>query len=175
MEGGGQSIGTWDSKRTLRQIVLWSKRFVRRDINTLEVWANSSVTGHLKRVQAPPGERGSLSRGFRRKKDLCHMTDEQSTTHTCGQAISNFRGHWVGRVFVSPASAGRISYEYGERHLCRWPPPEQVLVQDPVGGRQAGGRRSQLHGSTWVTQGTPILTKFSGKSLSTCSSFSFKR
>lgn len=47
------------------------------------------------------------------------MTDEQSTTRVCGQAVSNFRGHWVGRVFVSPASAGRISYDDGEGHLCR--------------------------------------------------------
>lgn len=149
MRGGGQSNGTWDSKGIFRQIVFWSKRIVRRDNNTIDVWANSSVTGHLKRAQAPPGKWGSLFTGFRRKKDLCHMTHEQSITHTCGQAVSNFRGHWVGRVFISLVSAGKISYEDGERHLCKWPPHEQVLVQDPVDRRQGGCRQEAGESTIW--------------------------
>lgn len=56
MEGGGQSNETWDSKGISRQIVFWSKMIVRRDINTIDVWANSSVAGHLERAQAPLGK-----------------------------------------------------------------------------------------------------------------------
>lgn len=72
MEGGGQSIGTWDSKGTLRQIVLWSKRVVRRDISSIDVWTNSSVTGHLKRVQAPLEERGPSLQVSEERRTFAH-------------------------------------------------------------------------------------------------------